>query len=415
MMRNITVGIDVGTYATRVAVAEHIKGERAPRIIGTGTTPTRGLRHGYITNIEQATKTIEKALREASKNSGVEIKRVFATVGGIGLESMTALGSAVISKADGEVTQLDIQKAIQAAEDNLEIKNRRILHRLPVGFKLDGKNLPGRPERVKGLKLEIKVLFITCFEQHLEDLLTAIKKTKEEGSRVVLATGTHYLLAQKIADFIGLFDEVIATHDHINMTGENKARELVARYGEKGFIYAGDSRIDAKVWEHAREAWVVNPKWKVEELAVQTVGAEHTRFFPRMVSRPSAFLGALQVGSWVTFFLLFSILVEMGVVKWDLGLLLFVSLCFADSGLSLCNLVVNIEKDRAPSVLKTPGMMDPCFRRDDSGVKQREITNPFAKGYLHLLTGLVWGPIFIIAGFTLSFLCLRYLIPLLMA
>ncbi len=185
MMRNITVGIDVGTYATRVAVAEHIKGERAPRIIGTGTTPTRGLRHGYITNIEQATKTIEKALREASKNSGVEIKRVFATVGGIGLESMTALGSAVISKADGEVTQLDIQKAIQAAEDNLEIKNRRILHRLPVGFKLDGKNLPGRPERVKGLKLEIKVLFITCFEQHLEDLLTAISDAGVEVVDVV--------------------------------------------------------------------------------------------------------------------------------------------------------------------------------------------------------------------------------------
>ena len=108
MIRNITVGIDVGTYATRVAVAEHIKGERAPRIIGTGTTPTRGLRHGYITNIEQATKTIEKALREAEKNSGIQIKRVFATVGGIGLESVTSLGSAVISKAVGEVTQLDI-------------------------------------------------------------------------------------------------------------------------------------------------------------------------------------------------------------------------------------------------------------------------------------------------------------------
>jgi cell division protein FtsA len=185
MIRNITVGIDVGTYATRVAVAEHIKGERAPRIIGTGTTPTRGLRHGYITNIEQATKTIEKALREAEKNSGIQIKRVFATVGGIGLESITSVGSAVISKADGEVTQLDIQKAIQVAEDNLEIKNRRILHRLPVGFKLDGKNLPGRPERVKGMKLEIKVLFITCFEQHLEDLLTAISDAGVEVIDVV--------------------------------------------------------------------------------------------------------------------------------------------------------------------------------------------------------------------------------------
>lgn len=184
-MRNITVGIDVGTYATRVAVAEHVKGEKMPRIIGTGTTPTRGLRHGYITNIEQATKTIEKALREAEKSSGVQIKRVIATIGGIGLESTSTTGVAVISKADGEVTQLDVQKAMQVAEENLEIKNRRILHRLPIGYKLDGKNLTGRPEKIKGIKLETKVLFITCFEQHLEDLLTAISDAGVEVIDVV--------------------------------------------------------------------------------------------------------------------------------------------------------------------------------------------------------------------------------------
>lgn len=184
-MRNITVGIDVGTYATRVAVSEYIKGERGPRIIGTGTTQTRGLRHGYITNIEQATKTIEKALREAEKSAGITIKRVFATVGGIGLESTSAVGTVIISKADGEVTQLDIQKAITLAEENLEVKNRRILHRLPISYKLDGKNLQGRPEKVKGTKLEVRVLFITCFEQHLEDLLTAISDAGVEVVDVV--------------------------------------------------------------------------------------------------------------------------------------------------------------------------------------------------------------------------------------
>jgi cell division protein FtsA len=174
MIRNITVGIDVGTYATRVAVSEHVKGEKIPRIIGTGTAQSKGLRHGYITNIEQATKSIEKAIKEAEKNSGITIKRVFVTVGGIGLESVTSVGASVISKADGEVTQLDVQKATQNAEENLEIKNRRILHRIPVGFKLDGKNVPGRPEKLKGLKLEARVLFITTFEQHLDDLLTAV-------------------------------------------------------------------------------------------------------------------------------------------------------------------------------------------------------------------------------------------------
>lgn len=185
MARNITVGIDVGTYATRVAVSEQVKGEKIPRIIGTGTAPSKGLRHGYITNIEQATKSIERALRDAEKNAGIAIRRAFLTVGGIGLESTTALGTAVISKADGEVTTLDIQKAVQNAEENLEIKNRRILHRIPVGYKLDGKTIAGRPEKMKGVKLEIKVLFITTFEQHLDDLLTAVSDAGVEILDVV--------------------------------------------------------------------------------------------------------------------------------------------------------------------------------------------------------------------------------------
>jgi cell division ATPase FtsA len=47
-MRNITVGIDVGTYQVKVVVAELAQeGERKiPKIIGTGFAESKGLRHG---------------------------------------------------------------------------------------------------------------------------------------------------------------------------------------------------------------------------------------------------------------------------------------------------------------------------------------------------------------------------------
>jgi len=279
-----------------------------------------------------------------------------------------------------------------------------------------------------------------------EDLLEAIKDAKANGSRLVLATGTHHILAQKIADHVGLFDEVIATYDHINMTGENKARELVARYGEEGFIYAGDSRIDAKVWEHAREAWVVNPKWKVEEIAHQS--GKPVRLFPRVISRPKAFMQAvdimpiicqsrrtrssyrdliavsklinkldpvvkprddaedglprrsyallamtpvfvpnivMRIIRWLVCSLIFVPLIWVG-NQWFFPLLvLFIALCLLSSGASLFLNLKHIEGDR-----------------------EGKAVNPFAQGHLHLLTGLLWGPLFILAGFTLSFLCLSY-------
>ena len=68
MIRNITVGIDVGTYATRVVVCEHLKEESLPRILGTGITESRGLRHGYIVHMEEAITSIKQAISQAEKN-----------------------------------------------------------------------------------------------------------------------------------------------------------------------------------------------------------------------------------------------------------------------------------------------------------------------------------------------------------
>ena len=69
MARKIVVGIDVGTSLVRVVVAECFPGVEIPRIIGTGVAESRGLRHGYIIQPEEATKSIEKAIKE---NEGIQ-------------------------------------------------------------------------------------------------------------------------------------------------------------------------------------------------------------------------------------------------------------------------------------------------------------------------------------------------------
>lgn len=174
MQRHITVGIDVGSYATRVVVCERTKGEQTPRVIGTGQAPTRGVRFGYVTNIEEASRSIKRAISSAEQSSKIRIRKVILAIGGISLSSEICSGTAVITKANSEVNSLDIQKALAEAEENLPVANKRILEVIPLGFKLDGVEIQGRPEGMRGIKLEVKVLFITCLPQHLEDLLTAV-------------------------------------------------------------------------------------------------------------------------------------------------------------------------------------------------------------------------------------------------
>ena len=188
MMRNIAVGIDIGTYQIKVVVAELVKenGKTGTRILGTWMSESKGLRHGYIINDTDVTQSIEMAVRMAEKSSGVKINKAYISIGGIGLSGLTSTASIVVSRADLQVTELDVEKVIEICEKNIPgslIQNQKILHSIPISYKIDGKAVLSKtPLDLKGTKLEVKMLFVTCLEPHLNDLLEAVE---ESGIEVI--------------------------------------------------------------------------------------------------------------------------------------------------------------------------------------------------------------------------------------
>lgn len=175
-IKQIVTGIDAGTHATRVVVVEHTRGA-PPRIIGTGVSETRGLRHGYIVKKADAMQSIGRAVEQAEKIIGFKIKNAVLSMGGIGLESVISHGISTISQASKEVSEIDIQKASDEAEKNLShLANKRIIYRRALRYKLDGKEVLGDPHEMIGSKLEVKMLFVTCIEQHLHDLVKVVEE-----------------------------------------------------------------------------------------------------------------------------------------------------------------------------------------------------------------------------------------------
>jgi len=187
MIRNISIGIDVGSSTTRVVVGEFLKGEKNPRIVGIGDSATLGLRHGYVTDPALAAVSVKNAVALAEKTSGLKIKRCFVSLSGTTLRGEMASGETIISKADGEVTSLDANKALQDCEDNLNLANKKVIHIYPISFRLDGKEVLGRLEGMRGTKLEAKALFVTYSIQHLEDLLGVIAEAGVETIDVIAA------------------------------------------------------------------------------------------------------------------------------------------------------------------------------------------------------------------------------------
>jgi cell division protein FtsA len=180
MAKNYAVGIDIGTYQIKIVVVENTRenGQDNFKIIGTGFAESKGLRHGYIINSGDTTKSLRIAIAEAEKTSNIKIKKAFLSIGGIGVGSVISHGSIIIPRADSEITEIDIKNVLSVAESEIPANisvNKKIIHTIPISYKIDGKVVLGRPIGMKGIKFEAKALFVTCLEHHLNDLIDTVE------------------------------------------------------------------------------------------------------------------------------------------------------------------------------------------------------------------------------------------------
>jgi len=180
MADRIITGIDVGTYHVKVAIARLPKNSSSsskPEIIATGLAESRGMKNGYIMNEAEVARSIKSAIAQAEKSAKITIKKAHVAIGSIGIEEVYSHGEIIPSRADSEIMNADLEKVMADSEERIldHIPNRRILHNIPLRYLVDGTEVLGRAQGLKGTKLEVDSLFITTYEQHVNDLVRTIE------------------------------------------------------------------------------------------------------------------------------------------------------------------------------------------------------------------------------------------------
>lgn len=130
------------------------------------------------------------------------------------------------------------------------------------------------------------------------DLLNYLQQQRNDGRKLVLATAAHESAARSTSAYLGLFDEVLASTDSVNLKGAEKRNALVRRFGFRGFDYVGNSTVDAPVWESCRVGHVVGHLQRLPGSAV-SAGTRQGKIFP--TPRPSlkTWLREMRAYQWV--------------------------------------------------------------------------------------------------------------------
>jgi cell division protein FtsA len=188
MARRIYTGIDIGTYHVKVVIAAQQENSDSPlSIIGAGTASSKGLRHGYIIDTREATKSIREALERASSAAKVKVTSARVGLGGIGLDEIRSSAEISLTQSGGIVTEAAIDRALREAEKKAAPKmvNRTVIHAIPLEYRIDGVKSFGKPQGMQATKLGIDALIITMLSQHQEDLIEAVEAAGVEVEGVM--------------------------------------------------------------------------------------------------------------------------------------------------------------------------------------------------------------------------------------
>ena len=181
----LIVGLDVGTTKICAIVA-------APRlrggvdVVGVGAAPSRGLRRGVVVNIDSTVEAIRQAVAEAEQMAGVEVSAVYVGVAGGHIRSVNSRGVVAVSGKDREVSQADVDRAVDAARAINISQDREIIHVLPQTFMVDDADGVREPLGMSGVRLEVEVHVVTAAVTSVQNVIRSVNRAGLTVQDVVL-------------------------------------------------------------------------------------------------------------------------------------------------------------------------------------------------------------------------------------
>lgn len=189
MRENIIAGLDIGSTSIRLVAGQKTVNESGEQlqILGAVTVPAEGINRGVVNSIEDATSAISACLEKAERLIGVPVTNVWVGINGPNLKCEKSQGVVAVGRSDNEITEDDVNRAVEAAQALSVPPNYEILHVIPVRFTVDNQADIKDPIGMTGVRLEVETLIIQGLSSQIKNLTKAIYRTSLEIEDLVLS------------------------------------------------------------------------------------------------------------------------------------------------------------------------------------------------------------------------------------
>jgi cell division protein FtsA len=174
MASNFIIGLDIGTSAIKVAVAERRNGK--PVLLSVFKEKTFGLKKGAIYDMPDALTSVTRALESIKKISKTALKNVYVNIGTPQVKIQSSKGFVAVSRADNEIYEEDMERVVKISQQSVNLgPNRIIAHNITREFIVDGVSDIQSPLGLSGNRLEVISLIVDVFEPHVKSLMRVVE------------------------------------------------------------------------------------------------------------------------------------------------------------------------------------------------------------------------------------------------
>ncbi|MBA3723266.1 MAG: cell division protein FtsA [Candidatus Levybacteria bacterium] len=170
----ILVAIDVGTYKIVTVISKVI--ENVVNVLGVSEVKSQGIRKGQVVDIDEAVHAINASLEAAERMAGYSASHVMVSLGGSQIDCQNSRGVVAVATPNGEISESDLQRVIDAAKAISIPSTRDIIHVLPRNYIVDGQEGIKDPVGMSGTRLEVDTHIVTANSVSLRNLEKAFSE-----------------------------------------------------------------------------------------------------------------------------------------------------------------------------------------------------------------------------------------------
>lgn len=172
--KDLLIGIDVGSHKVACVIGR-IQPEGID-IIGVGSSKSAGVRKGVVVDLEETISSLSAALEEAERMSGLSVNEAIVALNGQHIENEAARGIITVTRTENDISELDVERAVEAARSTSTPPNREIIHSIPQSFIVDGQAGIKDPVGMTGVRLEVETTLITGSTSSLKNLTKCLNQ-----------------------------------------------------------------------------------------------------------------------------------------------------------------------------------------------------------------------------------------------